>query len=100
MMSRQNCKSNASLGAAQIEAQGKMRNEDTAAALKLALGNDDIYVRMKAIKALSDVKTDEAVDALKQALCDREPKVRKGRGWHSPQSRLDAQKTTSNGRIT
>ena len=64
-------------GSSAIEAQGKMRNEDTAAALKLALGNDDIYVRMKAIKALSDVKTDEAVDALKQALCDSEPKVRK-----------------------
>jgi len=50
MMSRQNCKSNASLGAAQLRLKGKNEeNEDTAAALKLALGNDDIYVRMKAI---------------------------------------------------
>jgi len=71
-----------------VEVQGKMGDEEVADGFKLALGDDDLGVRIKAVEALRNIETYKAVDALKQALCDREPKIRKdvagilrNRGW-------------------
>ena len=70
------------------EAQGKMGNDEAVDGLKSKLDNVNLYVRIRAVEALKNIETDKAVDALKQALCDREPKIRKdvtgilrSRGW-------------------
>jgi HEAT repeat protein len=78
-----------------VEAQGKMGNDEAVDGLKLALRGDNLYARMEAVEALRNIKAEKAVDALKEALCDREPKVRKdvagilrSRGW-TPKNDLE-----------
>ncbi len=77
-----------SVGGRVVEPQGKIGNGEDAGSLELALRDDNLYVRMKALEKLRNIETDKAVDVLKQALCDRDPKVREDvagilrrRGW-------------------
>jgi HEAT repeat protein len=71
-----------------VESQGKIGNGGDADSLELALRDDNLYVRMKAVEELRSIETDKAVDVLKQALCDHNSRVREeaaailsSRGW-------------------
>ena len=74
-------------GSDAAEAQRKTETDEIKE-LRLALRDDKPHERQKEVEALKNNETEQALDTLKQALCDRHPSVRdaaagilRSRGW-------------------